>query len=538
MRVNGAEYRSAVAPMAELGLLLEARAMHTGRSARNHLLALAQTNGISRRRVDEVIDMVGLREVAGKRVGGFSLGMGQRLGVASALLGDPKVVVLDEPVNGLDPEGVLWIRNLLKALAADGRTVFVSSHLMSEMAQTATRLIVVGRGRLIADTTVEEFVAACLGQFGHRPHARGRPPAGPAAGAGRHRHQRAGRRPARSGPERGADRHRGLAGSPARLRAGPAAGLPGAGVHGAHPGFGGVPLRRHEPHFGGGGMTTAIAQAPTTSPATGQQALRVTQPRVLLSEWTKFRSLRSTVWTLLTAVVLTIGIGALFSAVTANQYHTFSAADKASFNPISTSLNGILFSQLAIGVLGVLLISGEYSTGMIRSSLTAVPRRLPVLWAKLGVFAGVAFAVMLVTSFVSFFVGQALLSSHHLGVSISAPNALRDVIGAALYVTVAGIIGMTLGALMRNTAAGISTMVAVFFVLPPVADLLPVVVVVALRAVPALQRRGSAVRGRERPGSPAGALDRLRPPVRLRGRADRLRRLAAAARRRLIRGDN
>jgi ABC-2 type transport system permease protein len=220
-------------------------------------------------------------------------------------------------------------------------------------------------------------------------------------------------------------------------------------------------------------MSTAIAQAPTTSPATGQQALRVTQPRVLLSEWTKFRSLRSTVWTLLSAVVLTIGIGALFSAVTANQYHTFSAADKASFNPISTSLNGILFSQLAIGVLGVLLISGEYSTGMIRSSLTAVPRRLPVLWGKLGVFAAVAFAVMLVTSFVSFFVGQALLSSHHLGVSISAPNALRDVIGAALYVTVAGIIGMTLGALMRNTAAGISTMVAVFFVLPPVADLLP-----------------------------------------------------------------
>jgi ABC-2 type transport system ATP-binding protein len=163
VRVNGRNYRAADAPMAELGLLLEAKAMHTGRSARNHLLALAATNGVSRRRVDEVIDMVGLREVAGKRVGGFSLGMGQRLGVASALLGDPKVVVLDEPVNGLDPEGVLWIRNLLKGLAAEGRTVFVSSHLMSEMAQTATRLIVVGRGRLIADTTVEEFVARASG---------------------------------------------------------------------------------------------------------------------------------------------------------------------------------------------------------------------------------------------------------------------------------------------------------------------------------------------------------------------------------------
>jgi ABC-2 type transport system ATP-binding protein len=161
--VNGRDYRAASAPMAELGILLEAKAVHTGRSARNHLLALAATNGVSRRRVDELIDMVGLREVAGKRVGGFSLGMGQRLGIASALLGDPQVVVLDEPVNGLDPEGVLWIRNLLKGLADEGRTVFVSSHLMSEMALTATRLVVVGRGRLIADTTVEEFVARAGG---------------------------------------------------------------------------------------------------------------------------------------------------------------------------------------------------------------------------------------------------------------------------------------------------------------------------------------------------------------------------------------
>ena len=163
VRVSGQNYRAVPAPMAELGILLEARAVHTGRSARNHLLALAATNGVGLRRVDELIDMVGLREVAGKRVGGFSLGMGQRLGIASALLGDPRVVVLDEPVNGLDPEGVLWIRNLLKGLAAEGRTVFVSSHLMSEMALTATRLIVVGRGRLIADTTVEEFVARAGG---------------------------------------------------------------------------------------------------------------------------------------------------------------------------------------------------------------------------------------------------------------------------------------------------------------------------------------------------------------------------------------
>ena len=139
--------------------MLKARAIHTGRSAYNHLLAMAQTHGIPRRRVDEVIDLVGLQSVARKRAGGFSLGMGQRLGIASALLGDPRTVILDEPANGLDPEGILWIRNLLKRLAADGATVFLSAHLMSEIALTAEHVIVVGRGKLIADTSVAEIVA-------------------------------------------------------------------------------------------------------------------------------------------------------------------------------------------------------------------------------------------------------------------------------------------------------------------------------------------------------------------------------------------
>jgi ABC-2 type transport system ATP-binding protein len=156
--VNGKPYRQHVAPLREVGALLEARSVHTGRSAYNHLLALAQTHGIPRSRVDELIDMVGLREVAKKRAGQFSLGMGQRLGIASALLGDPQTLLLDEPGNGLDPEGIHWIRNLLKDLAAQGRTVFVSSHLMSEMALTADHLIVIGRGKLIADLPVADFV--------------------------------------------------------------------------------------------------------------------------------------------------------------------------------------------------------------------------------------------------------------------------------------------------------------------------------------------------------------------------------------------
>jgi ABC-type multidrug transport system ATPase subunit len=138
--------------------MLEARAIHTGRSAYNHLLALAQTHGIGRSRVNEVIDLVGIHDVARKRVGGFSLGMGQRPGVAAALLGDPGELILDEPANGLDPEGIMWIRTLLKRLAKEGRTVFLPSHLMAEMAQTAEHLVVIGRGRLIADTSVAEFV--------------------------------------------------------------------------------------------------------------------------------------------------------------------------------------------------------------------------------------------------------------------------------------------------------------------------------------------------------------------------------------------
>ncbi len=156
--VNGKEFSRSVKPMREVGALLDAKAVHGGRSAYNHLLCLAQTNGLPRRRVREVLDLVGLTEVAGKRSKGFSLGMGQRLGIAAALLGDPAILMFDEPVNGLDPEGILWIRTLMKQLAGEGRTVFVSSHLMSEMENTADHLIVIGRGRLIADCSVAEFI--------------------------------------------------------------------------------------------------------------------------------------------------------------------------------------------------------------------------------------------------------------------------------------------------------------------------------------------------------------------------------------------
>jgi ABC-2 type transport system ATP-binding protein len=156
--VNGREFPRSASPMREVGALLDAKAVHGGRSAYHHLLCLAQTNGLPQRRVGEVLELVGLTDVAGKRSKGFSLGMGQRLGIAAALLGDPAILMFDEPVNGLDPEGIMWIRTLMKQLAGEGRTVFVSSHLMSEMENTADHLIVIGRGRLIADCSVAEFI--------------------------------------------------------------------------------------------------------------------------------------------------------------------------------------------------------------------------------------------------------------------------------------------------------------------------------------------------------------------------------------------
>jgi ABC-2 type transport system ATP-binding protein len=157
--INGKRYAELRSPLGEVGALLDAKAVHTGRTAYNHLLAMAATHGISKRRVQEVIGLTGLESVAGKRVGGFSLGMGQRLGIAAAMLGDPATLILDEPVNGLDPEGVLWVRQFARHLAGQGRTVFLSSHLMSEMAQTADHIIVLGRGRILADAPVDQILA-------------------------------------------------------------------------------------------------------------------------------------------------------------------------------------------------------------------------------------------------------------------------------------------------------------------------------------------------------------------------------------------
>jgi hypothetical protein len=249
---------------------------------------------------------------------------------------------------------------------------------------------------------------------------------------------------------------------------------------------------------------------------------------VVLSEWIKFRSLRSTVYTLLVAVVLMIGLGALLSAVAVSQPNGLDAGVTA----ISTSLTGTFFAQLAIGVLGILLITGEYSTGMIRASLAVVPARLPMLWAKLAVCAGAVFLTMLVSSLTAFTLGQALLSRKHLNASLADPAALRAIVGAALYLTVAAITALALGALLRNTAAAISTFVAVFFVIPPLAPLLPASW--SGHFVQYLPSNAGAMmlQGTDGLAHPL-SVDRIRGDVRLRIGPYRVRRMATAPRRRL-----
>ena len=276
-------------------------------------------------------------------------------------------------------------------------------------------------------------------------------------------------------------------------------------------------------------MTTVLT--PTTTPSTGNGStgLRVTQVRVLLSEWTKFRSLRSTVSTLLIAVVVMIGLGAMFAAITASQATGFESGATA----ISTSLTGTFFAQLAVGVLGVLLITGEYSTGMIRSSLTVVPSRLPMLWGKLAVFAGTVFLTMLAASFTSFFVGQALLSGHHLDASLSDPGALRAVFGAGTV--------SDGGRAHRDRDRGVAPQhrrrdhhLRRGVLRVPTADQSATNIFDRpLRAVPTVQRRRSAAGRHFRCRQPPDSLDWIYGDVRLRSGPHRTRRMAALPRRRL-----
>ena len=285
--IGGRRYADDPAPLHTVGALLDARAFHPGRSARAHLRALAATQGIGRHRVDEVLDMVGLRDVADRRVGGFSLGMGQRLGIAAALLGDPEVVLLDEPVNGLDPDGVRWIRDLLRRLAGEGRTVFVSSHLMSEMALTADHLVVLGRGRLLADVSLAELTARADGRVlvrSPQPVELSRLLAAPGVTV---THDRS-RPPCRRRAQQHRDRADVAGCRPPADRAHPRPRVPRGRLPGDDP------RRRRVLHHRareGRRMTTTVL-----SPS--RPAVRVTPRGVVIAEWIKLRSLRSAAWLL------------------------------------------------------------------------------------------------------------------------------------------------------------------------------------------------------------------------------------------------
>jgi ABC-type transport system involved in multi-copper enzyme maturation permease subunit len=215
------------------------------------------------------------------------------------------------------------------------------------------------------------------------------------------------------------------------------------------------------------------AASPPLRPTGGRATIRVTQARVMLSEWTKLRSLRSTRWAMFATVVLTVGIGVLACTVFEARWPHLSLRDRLRFHPLRVSLAGVGLAQLSIGVLGVLVITGEYTTGMIRSTFAAVPRRLPVLWGKAAVFAAASFAVALPAVLIAFFVGQSILSGRHLQIAFSHPGVARSVIGAALFLTVMGLFGLGIGAIVRHTAGGIVTLVGIVFVLPPILDLLP-----------------------------------------------------------------
>ncbi len=201
---------------------------------------------------------------------------------------------------------------------------------------------------------------------------------------------------------------------------------------------------------------------------------KVTQLRVVLSEWTKLRSLRSTRWSLLVGSVLAIGFPLLFATILSNRWGHLSLRERAHRHPLDVALSGVHVAQLAIGVLGVLVITGEYSTGMIRSTFIAVPKRLPVLWAKAGVYAAVTFVLMLPAVLIAFFGSQAILGNHHiLEISFSHPGVARTVIGGAVYLMLIGVFSLGLGAIVRNTAGGIATFAAIMFVIPPLLNILP-----------------------------------------------------------------
>jgi ABC-2 type transport system ATP-binding protein len=532
VRVNGRRYVDEQLPLTQVGSLLEARSVHPGRTAVNHLRFLAASNGIARSRVDEVIEFVGLESVAGRRAGSFSLGMGQRLGIATALLGDPPILILDEPVNGLDPEGIIWVRTLLRGLAAEGRTILVSSHLMTEMSMTADQLVVIGRGRLIADTTVTEFVASAGGakvlvssdqptemtaalaeaeveeqpngtllvsgltaaEIGQRALTAQIPltqlstqnpsleeafmslTSGDVVYHGRTLASEGGIQatsdtaaetapPPDTAAETAPPPDTAAETAPPPDTAAEAAPPPDTAAEAAPPSD--TAAEAAAP------ANTAAAAAAGDAPAKKRTPFFSDLWRGIRAEWRKFISLRSTKWSLLLTFVIVVAFGGIAAYGTTLRWDDFSPLRRAVFDPTAQSLGGIFFGQLVLGALGVLVLSSEYSSGSIRATMAAIPRRSRVLLAKILVLGGAGLVVATATMFAAFFFTQWMLRPIEVQDTLATPNTLRAIIGASLFLVAVALLGLGLAAVLRHTAGAISTLFGLLLVLPLLVNFLP-----------------------------------------------------------------
>jgi len=471
--IDGVPYSDLVDPLRHVGSLLDARAVQPGRSPSEHLLALARSNAIDRRRVGEVLETVGLGTVAKRLVGTFSLGMLQRLGLAGALLGDPSILVLDEPLNGLDPEGIIWFRGLMRQMAAEGRTVLVSSHLMTEMSVTADRLLIISEGRLLVDSDMETF------QRDHEHeelHVRTPDP-----------QTLRGRVVDVGGAVRDLDDATTFAVS----------GLDGSTI-GALALHAGVqldelaPARRSleeafmELTAPSASDATAPARAvPTIAPpvrsvkppAVGAAAPRTPFTRFrdsVRSELIKFRSTRT--GPLLVAGTLFTGVASavLLSNATGQRYPDLKEDERRSFDPTYSSLRGRSFVQVALGVLGALTLTSEYGSDTIVPSLAAVPGRGQLFAAKALTTASIGLATGLAANTGAFLAGQAMLKrSGAPHDTFRSKGSARAVLGGGLHSTAAALLGLGIGSLTRSTAAALATIFGVELIVPGIAPAFP-----------------------------------------------------------------
>ncbi|MFF7634701.1 ABC transporter ATP-binding protein [Kitasatospora sp. NPDC008050] len=486
---DGRPFAELPAPLRQVGALLDARAVHPSRTAAQHLLVLAHSNGIDPARVPAVLELVGLRQAGHRRAADFSLGMLQRLGLAAALLGDPPVLVLDEPLNGLDPEGIVWFRGLMRQLAAEGRTVLVSSHLMAEMALTADHLLVIGGGRLLADTSVTAFVDATAhsdtvvrtpgaqafaGELTDAGATVRLLPDGALAVTGLDG-ARIGKLAAALGLELHelATRRRSLEEAFMELTAGTGQPEPAPLAAGRPP----VPAR--------------VERQPAPVPRSGWRSRRLgrlspfdrgrpfTEHRpgfgdLLRSEWVKLHTTRSSRYLALGSVVAGAGLAVLTSNSAGEQYGALSATDRLAFDPTEISLRGHLVAQVTMGLLGALAFTSEYSTGTLTTSLTAVPDRGRLLGAKAVVLGAAALPVGLTTTVGGFLGGQAMLARQGAPhTALSDPAALRAVVGGGAYLAGAGLLGLGLGGLLRNTSGAASALFGGMLIVPAFSPALP-----------------------------------------------------------------